>query len=275
MDTQPTVSGSTRRSLLQRSALLGVSLSLGLPALTGSAAAEKPELVEAIALTSGLSKADSKKALEGGVRIMTEDLRTKGAVCIERFGCHVVNTGPAVGRYQDGTDLYVRKRPGRAAGDDGCPVCKCADRAADGTECPVCECPGSTVPSSIKENEVGFRCSPELAEALGLRIHPLSGIPEGVPVLSAERLADASRLPAEVCSAFLHAFVAVCTDALKKGDRIEKSSGEVSLPGFGTYSISKRSARTGRNPQTGKEIQIAAKNVVKFKAGAELSKAVN
>jgi nucleoid DNA-binding protein len=45
--------------------------------------------------------------------------------------------------------------------------------------------------------------------------------------------------------------------------------------GFGSFSISKRAARTGRNPQTGKEIQIAAKNVVKFKAGAELSKAVN
>ncbi len=47
--------------------------------------------------------------------------------------------------------------------------------------------------------------------------------------------------------------------------------GKVTLVGFGTFSVSQRSARTGRNPQTGAEIQIAAKNVVKFKAGKELS----
>jgi DNA-binding protein HU-beta len=55
---------------------------------------------------------------------------------------------------------------------------------------------------------------------------------------------------------------------LKKGDR-------VSLVGFGSFSVSKRAAREGRNPQTGKTIKIAAKNVVKFKAGADLEGAVN
>ncbi len=56
--------------------------------------------------------------------------------------------------------------------------------------------------------------------------------------------------------------------ALKKGDR-------VSLVGFGSWAVSKRAASEGRNPQTGKTIKIAAKNVVKFKAGSELQKAVN
>lgn len=56
--------------------------------------------------------------------------------------------------------------------------------------------------------------------------------------------------------------------ALKKGDK-------VSLVGFGSFSVSSRSARTGRNPQTGKEIKISAKKVVKFKAGADLSGKVN
>ena len=51
--------------------------------------------------------------------------------------------------------------------------------------------------------------------------------------------------------------------ALKSGDR-------VSLVGFCSFSVSHRAARTGRNPQTGAEIQIAAKYVVKFKAGAGL-----
>lgn len=55
---------------------------------------------------------------------------------------------------------------------------------------------------------------------------------------------------------------------MKKGNR-------VSLVGFGSWAVSERSAREGRNPQTGKTIKIAAKKVVKFKAGAELSNAVN
>lgn len=66
----------------------------------------------------------------------------------------------------------------------------------------------------------------------------------------------------------LDGFVAATSNALKSGDRI-------SLVGFGSFSISERSARTGRNPQTGKEIKIAAKKVVRFKAGAELSSSVN
>lgn len=58
------------------------------------------------------------------------------------------------------------------------------------------------------------------------------------------------------------------TGALKKGDK-------VALVGWGTWSVTKRAAREGRNPQTGKTIKIAAKNVVKFKAGAGLSDTVN
>ncbi len=55
--------------------------------------------------------------------------------------------------------------------------------------------------------------------------------------------------------------------ALKKGDK-------VMLIGFGTFSVSQRKARKGRNPQTGAEIKIAARKVPKFSAGAEFKKAV-
>ncbi len=65
----------------------------------------------------------------------------------------------------------------------------------------------------------------------------------------------------------LESFVGTTTKALKKGDR-------VALVGFGSFSVSKRAARKGRNPQTGSEIKIAAKKVVKFKPGADLQKAV-
>ena len=54
-----------------------------------------------------------------------------------------------------------------------------------------------------------------------------------------------------------------------------KGGGRVSLVGFGSWSVSNRAAREGRNPQTGATIKIAAKNVVKFKAGAGLSDSVN
>jgi DNA-binding protein HU-beta len=58
------------------------------------------------------------------------------------------------------------------------------------------------------------------------------------------------------------------TSALRKGDR-------VALIGFGTFSVSQRKARNGRNPQTGATIKIAARKVAKFSPGAELKKSVN
>ena len=60
------------------------------------------------------------------------------------------------------------------------------------------------------------------------------------------------------------AFVDAVTKTLKKGDK-------VTLVGFGTFSVSKRAARNGRNPQTGAVIKIKAKKVAKFKAGKDLS----
>ena len=65
----------------------------------------------------------------------------------------------------------------------------------------------------------------------------------------------------------LDAFIKVTTKALKKGDR-------VALVGFGSWTVKKREARKGRNPQTKKEITIPAKKVVKFKAGSDLANAV-
>ncbi|WP_223033439.1 HU family DNA-binding protein [Hanstruepera marina] len=66
----------------------------------------------------------------------------------------------------------------------------------------------------------------------------------------------------------LDSFLIDIEGALQKGKR-------VSLVGFGSWSVSRRAARDGRNPQTGKTIKIKAKNVVKFKAGSDLSKAIN
>ena len=83
-----------------------------------------------------------------------------------------------------------------------------------------------------------------------------------------EAMADKAGLSKADSKKALDAFVDATTGALKSGDR-------VALIGFGSFSISERGARTGRNPQTGKEIQIPAKKVVKFKAGAELADEVS
>ena len=71
----------------------------------------------------------------------------------------------------------------------------------------------------------------------------------------------------EAAAAVDAVFTAI-TKALKKGV-------DVTIVGFGTFKVAKRAARTGRNPQTGKEIKIKAKKVPKFTAGKGLKDAVN
>ena len=65
----------------------------------------------------------------------------------------------------------------------------------------------------------------------------------------------------------LQGFITAVQKSLKKGDK-------VTLVGFGTFSVGKRNARTGRNPKTGKPIKIAAKKVAKFKPGKGLAEAI-
>ena len=67
----------------------------------------------------------------------------------------------------------------------------------------------------------------------------------------------------------LDAFVGATTEELKKKD------GRISLVGFGSFTVAKRAARTGRNPKNGDTIEIAAKNVVRFKTGSDLADAIN
>mgnify|MGYP003286317249 CR=1 FL=1 len=77
-------------------------------------------------------------------------------------------------------------------------------------------------------------------------------------------LADEAGITKTQANSALDAFVDAVTKTLKKGDK-------VTLVGFGTFSVSKRAARNGRNPQTGEVIKIKARKVARFKAGKELS----
>lgn len=82
------------------------------------------------------------------------------------------------------------------------------------------------------------------------------------------KIASDSNISKAAAEKALKAFTDGVTAALKKGDK-------VSLVGFGTFDVSRRAARTGRNPQTGATIQIKASNVPRFKAGKALKDSVN
>lgn len=83
-----------------------------------------------------------------------------------------------------------------------------------------------------------------------------------------DAIAKQSGVAKKDVDASMKGFVEVVTKQLKKGDKI-------TLVGFGTFDVAKRAARTGRNPQTGKEIKIKASKSPKFKAGKALKDAVN
>lgn len=81
------------------------------------------------------------------------------------------------------------------------------------------------------------------------------------------KIADDASISKAQAKDALDSFIDATSSTLKKGNK-------VTLVGFGTFSVAERAARTGRNPQTGKEIKIAAKKVVKFKVGKELADTV-
>ena len=83
-----------------------------------------------------------------------------------------------------------------------------------------------------------------------------------------DAIAKQAGLSKKDSEAAVKAFTDVVGKALKKGDKIQ-------LVGFGTFEVSKRPARTGRNPQTGAEMKIKASKAPKFKAGKALKDLVN
>ena len=81
-------------------------------------------------------------------------------------------------------------------------------------------------------------------------------------------MAEQTQLSKKDAEAALKAFIDVVTEEMKKGEKVQ-------LVGFGTFEVSERAARTGRNPQTGKEMTIPASKAPKFKAGKALKDMIN
>jgi DNA-binding protein HU-beta len=82
-----------------------------------------------------------------------------------------------------------------------------------------------------------------------------------------EKIATDANISKTQATAALNSFLSATSSALQKGEK-------VTLVGFGTFGVSDRQARQGRNPQTGKVINIEARKVVRFKPGVDLSETV-
>lgn len=83
-----------------------------------------------------------------------------------------------------------------------------------------------------------------------------------------KEIAEKTKTSQKDCEAQLNATLEIITKSLKKGE-------DVTLIGFGTFKKHRSEARTGRNPQTGKELKIKASNKAKFSAGKALKEALN
>lgn len=222
-----------------------------------ASAMNKAELIESIASESGLSKADSKRALDGFINTTTKALKKGDRISLVGFGSFSVSkraNGDHDGDgYGDPDPAFVRfhaNTNGHLTSND------CDDsRGPVRPEHHDADC-----------DDDGLVTLEELKRDMAQHI-------------AKDSAADSRRSTKEAqyrVDSFFDVFFDVVHERV--GRREAVSLGEE----FGTFyppmlanSISKRSARTGRNPQTGKEIKIPAKRVVKFKAGAELSKAVN
>ena len=206
-------------------------------ATVGTAAAKKAELIEAMASEAGISKSDAQGILDAISDTTTKALGEGDSAVLVGFGAFSISKRAA----------RTGRNPQSAKGRDDSPVTFDA--------CPEFAAALDLNPGKGDEASAKCRDADVVIDAASLARQLGRGSDSGLSKADAKRALDA--------------LVGQANKALKKGDRLSVSEA------FGSFSISKRSARTGRNPQTGKEIQTAAKKVVTFKAGAELSKAVN
>jgi len=112
----------------------------------------------------------------------------------------------------------------------------------------------------------------DVVNYLGMNLMIINNILEEEETMNKTELVaamvDKTGLTKKDLEASLKAFTEVVAEELKKGEKIQ-------LVGFGTFEVSERAARTGRNPRTGEEMKIAASKAPKFKAGKALKDAVN
>ncbi|QKG93925.1 HU family DNA-binding protein [Halorubrum salinarum] len=233
-----TENGIARRTVLRRGALVSAALGLGVAAGGGGAAASKrPELVEAIAVESGLSPRDAARGLDAITGAVTAALRRGDSAQVEDFG-----------------RFSISKRSARTGRNPR------SDRGGDDSPVTFDPCPAFAAALDL---------NPGRGDVASAKCRDADVWIDAESVASDTGRSSDQGLAAREAARLLDALVTVTANGLQGGGTVVVSEA------FGSFGISKRSARTGRNPQTGKRTESAAKNEVKFKAGAELSGQVN
>ena len=125
------------------------------------------------------------------------------------------------------------------------------------------------IKSLPKEKKLAALRSSEFLERVNVDHHSLIS---GRNIMNKSELVEAVAKEADISKAAAEKVLSAVTGAIVK---TVAKGGTVSLIGFGTFKSAKRAARTGRNPQTGKELKIAASTVPRFKAGAGFKAAVS
>lgn len=215
-----------------------------------ASAMNKAELIDAIAGDANLSKADAKRALDGFVTATSDALKKGDRISLVGFGSFSISKR-AARKLSKQDDLTPRQY--------GC----------------------LWLASQAPEWLHGLFCSTSDTEIIALMVESSDSSGDGSLDRSSD---DDGRLDKEEAQRFLNSVKRVTTELLVLRE-------DADLEGFGAFSVRENRGRklntvefdasssfvkrVGRNPQTGKEIQIAGKNVVKFKAGADLSKKVN
>jgi DNA-binding protein HU-beta len=253
----------TRRGLLGKALTASVAVGTSLALFPKQASArEKAELIDSIASEADITKADAKKALDAFIDTTTKALKKGNRVALVGFGSFSVSKRSArKGRNpQTGKEIKIpaKKVVQFKAGDELAAALDLIPGEGDERRLQAGTHIGRRGMREVDHKPDTDR-SDHWVDNQGQG--PLVTIDAEVLARQYEELSKADAKKA------INAFIVVTADKIKKKKR-------ATLAGFGAFSVSKRSARKGRNPQTGKEIKIPAKKVVKFKPGAELSEKI-
>jgi DNA-binding protein HU-beta len=255
----PTVS---RRTVLRGALATAAAGAFGVASVGTAAGMNKAELIDSIASEADVTETDAKKALNALLAALGDELAAGNRVGVEEFGTLAVR------------DRAKKHKSRGASGTDDPPGVEFRAAAAFSATVDLVPGAGDTerVESGKKKDKQAGWLGPapdvlvdaeRLVEAANTDEDRSSGSGQDGKDDPGGPTRDPALTKADAKKA-LDAFVAATGDSLRKGNR-------VALADFGSFAVSKRSARKGRNPQTGKEIKIPAKKVVKFKPGAELS----
>jgi nucleoid DNA-binding protein len=269
----------SRRAVIRGGTAVAGLLGIGVATLPRQVTANKAELIDSIASEADVTSAAAERVLDAFIDTTTKALKKGNRVALTGFGSFSVSkrsarkgrnpqTGkeiklPAkkVVRFRASDELAAALDLVPGAGDERRLTAREERAHKKRTAHPNRRGKRERRPRRGRDHREHRERGPRDGH------HRRGGDQKTLVTIDATLLVREAELSKADAKRALDAFIDTTTKALKKGNR-------VALTRFGSFSISKRSARKGRNPQTGKEIKIPAKKVVKFKPGAELSEKI-